>query len=131
MASNCCGFQSIPGLGEHFLHALALPSLQRDTGVSAIVSTPSIVEKESDDEAPVRTFLLADAKTGRRFVVPSDPSGGRQFHDCRAWCFRRGRFCTPGEEADPSYVWSAELQQAYEAALASQRETCLSPSDLP
>jgi hypothetical protein len=131
MASNCCGFQSIPGLGEGFLHALALPSLQRETAVSAIVSTPSIVEKESDDEAPVRTFLLADAKTGRRFVVPSDPSGGRQFHDSRAWCFRRGRFCMPGEEADPSYVWSAELQQAYEAALASQRETCLSPSDFP
>lgn len=126
VASSCCGFQSLPGLGEDFLHALALPSLHRDSSISAIVLTPSIIEKESDEEAPVRTFLLADAKTGRRFVVPSDPFGGRQFHDSRVWCYRRGRFCTHGEEADPSYVWSADLQQAYEAALANQQETIMS-----
>jgi hypothetical protein len=85
-----------------------------------ITSTPSIVEKDSEDEPPIRTFLLADVKTGRRFVVPSDPFGGRKFHDSRVWCYRRGRFCAASEDADPTYVWSPELQQAYEAALANQ-----------
>jgi hypothetical protein len=123
MASNCCGFHILPGFGEDFLRALALPSLSKDPTANAITSTPSIVEKDSDDEPPIRTFLLADSKTGRRFVVPSDPFGGRQFHDARVWCYRRGRFCTVGEEADPTYIWSTELQQAYEAALTSQLDT--------
>lgn len=130
MASNCCGFPGLPGLGQDFLYALALPSLHKGPSPgTAIVSAPSIIEKESIDDAPVRTFLLADERTGRRFVVPSDPSGGRQFHDSRVWCYRRGRFCMPGEEADPSYVWSADLQQAYEAVLAHQHETGISSSD--
>lgn len=122
LASNCCGFQGLPGFGEDFLHALALPSLKRDSCIPGIVSTPSIVDQGSDEESPIRTFLLADAKTGRRFVVPSDPTGGRKFNDARVWCFRRGRFCRPGEQADPNYVWSPELQKAYELALASQQE---------
>jgi hypothetical protein len=129
MASNCCGFYILPGLGEDFLHALALPSLNKEMNVNVIASTPSIVEKDSEDEPPIRTFLLADAKTGRRFVVPSDPFGGRQFHDARVWCYRRGRFCTPGEEADPTYVWSVELQEAYEAALANQFDSSVPPCD--
>jgi hypothetical protein len=120
MASNCCGFHILPSFGEDFLHALALPSLHKDRTTAVITSTPSIVEKDSEDEPPIRTFLLADIKTGRRFVVPSDPFGGRKFHDSRVWCYRRGRFCTTGEEADPTYVWSSDLQQAYEAALANQ-----------
>ena len=120
MASNCCGFQILPNFGEDFLLSLALPSLQKDTSTGIITSTPSIVEKDSEDEPPIRTFLLADVKTGRRFVVPSDPFGGRKFHDSRVWCYRRGRFCTAGEDADPTYVWSPELQQAYEVALTNQ-----------
>jgi len=134
LASNCCGFQGLPGLGQDFLHALAIPSLHREiTPPSpAIVASPSIVEKESSDgDAPVRTFLLADEKTGRRFVVPSDPTGGRKFHDTRVWCYRRGRFCLPGEQADPTYVWTAELQHAYEVALANQQDASMSSSDVP
>jgi len=132
-ASNCCGFQGLmPGLGQDFLHALAIPSLHREiTPPSpAIAASPSIVEKDSqDEEPPVRTFLLADQKTGRRFVVPSDPTGGRMFHDTRVWCYRRGRFCLPGEQADPTYVWTAELQQAYEAALANQQDASATTLD--
>ena len=67
---------------------------------------------------PVRTFLLADAKTGRRFAVPTDPSGGRAFNDSRVWCYRRGRYCQPDEEPDANFVWTEELQRAYEASLA-------------
>jgi hypothetical protein len=128
MSSHCCGFDGL-GLGEDFLRALTLPSLNRATPSPAIVFTPSIVEKDdsTDDEKqssrPVRTFLLADTKTGRRFVVPTDPTGGRTFNDTRVWCFRRGRFCTEGEVPDPNYVWTADLQRAYEAALFHQQES--------
>lgn len=120
LASNCCGFQGLPGLGEDFLHALALPSLNRENCIPGIVTTPSIVDESSEEELPIRTFLLSDVKTGRRFVVPSDPTGGRRFNDTRVWCFRRGRFCRAGEHADPNYVWTPELQRAYELALANQ-----------
>lgn len=127
MASNCCGLETIPGLGEHLLHALAIPSLNKDVG-RPLVPSPSIVENDHQDQ-PVRTFLLADAKTGRRYVVPTDPSGGRSFNDTRVWCYRRGRFCMPGEEADPMYVWTEDLQQAYEAALGNQSESSRSSVD--
>ena len=123
MASNCCGFET--GLSENLLHALALPSLQQQQKTEVrgvIVPSPSIIENESHCEQPVRTFLLADVKTGRRYVVPTDPSGGRTFNDSRSWCYRRGRFCVAGEEPDPYYVWTEELQQAYEAALSGQQD---------
>jgi len=71
----------------------------------------------SGDGNAVRTFLLTDSKTGRRFAVPCDPSGGRQFNDNRVWCFRRGRYCNDGEQPDPNFAWSDELQAAYKAAL--------------
>ena len=115
LASQCCGFDSLPGIGEEFLHALTLPISDKEPSV--VSSPPSITDSE-DDQPPVRTFLLADARTGRRYAVPTDPSGGRAFNDRRVWCYRRGRFCLPGEEADPTFVWDDELQQAYEAALA-------------
>jgi hypothetical protein len=126
MASHCCGFEGLPGLGQDFLHALTLPSLH---GYHAppIVTSSSVVEDETD-ERPVRTFLLSDSKSGRRFVVPVDPSGGRAFNDTRVWCYRRGRFCLPGEEPDPDFVWTSELQQAYEAALAGNQEPAPSPN---
>ena len=65
----------------------------------------------------VRTFLLTDSKTGRRFAVPCDPTGGRQFNDTRVWCFRRGRYCNKGEEPDSNFQWSDDLQTAYNAEL--------------
>ena len=79
------------------------------------VNKNNLMEEDSDPE-PVRTFLLADARTGRRFVVPIDPSGGRLFNDSRVWCYRRGRFCHTGEQPDSNFVWTDELQHAYEAA---------------
>jgi hypothetical protein len=129
MASNCCGFESLPGLGEEFLLALTLPSLQQETP-TAVVTSSSVVEDEFDGLKAVRTFLLADANTGRRFVVPCDPSGGRAFNDTRRWCYRRGRFCLPGEEPDPNYVWTASLQVAYEAALAGHNDPTRSPDSV-
>lgn len=113
MAGNCCGFD----VGENLLHALAIPSLHNNgTTAPSIVLSPSIVEQEGEKSA-VRTFLLADVKTGLRYVVPTDPSGGRTFNDTRMWCYRRGRFCAPGEEPDPNYVWTEDLQRAYENVL--------------
>lgn len=128
MASNCCGFESLPGIGEDFLHALSLPSLNEHV-VPPIVTSSSVIEDECGDQ-PVRTFLLSDTRTGRRFVVPTDPSGGRTFNDTRVWCYRRGRFCMPGEEADPDYVWTAELQQAYEAVLMGTQNAAPSPNSV-
>jgi hypothetical protein len=127
MASGCCAFESIPGLGEDFLHALRLPSLKEDSAFQlppAVVSPSSVIEDESSgcSGQPIRTFLLADTKSGLRFVVPSDLSGGRAFHDTRVWCFRRGRFCSPGEDPDPNYMWTLELQAAYEEALAGHQD---------
>jgi len=74
----------------------------------------------SGDGSAVRTFLLTDHKTGRRFVVPCDPSGGRQFNDNRVWCFRRGRYCNNGEVPDSNFTWSDDLQAAYIAALNTE-----------
>jgi len=102
------------------------------TGQNATVVEPSqqgleIIEMDDssaasslDGQSAVRTFLLADERTGRRFAVPSDPSGGRAFNDTRVWCYRRGRFCKQGEEPDPNFQWTNELQAAYMAALAQQ-----------
>lgn len=122
LASNCCGLQGLPGFGESILGALALPN-SRSKKVE-IISNSSMVEDDANEDSssqthePVRTFLLADARTGRRFAVPTDPSGGRAFNDNRVWCYRRGRFCLPGEQPDPNFVWTEQLQEAYEAALS-------------
>ena len=69
------------------------------------------------NNSSVRTFLLTESRTGRRYVVPCDPFGGRQFNDNRVWCFRRGRWCNEGEKSDSNFQWSDELQVAYTAAL--------------
>jgi hypothetical protein len=133
LASSCCGIEAFPVLSHDFLHALALPSLHRHY-TAPILKVPSIIERECDDDCPIRTFLLTDTKTGRRFVVPKDPTGGRTFHDNRVWCFRRGRFCSHEEEPDKNYVWTTELQQAYDVALATQKDSKFassSPSDEP
>jgi len=127
IASNCCGLDTLPGFGENFLQSLALPSHERPSGqdLSGHPNTDLSIEDE-----PVRTFLLADARTGRRFVVPCDPSGGRSFNDPRVWCYRRGRFCHPGEDPDPTLVWNEDLQRAYEAAL-SEKEDSVGSTDSP
>jgi len=121
LASNCCGLDALPGFGGTFLDALALPSSHLRNKQPEIVSNSSMVEDSSEAE-PVRTFLLADARTGRRFAVPTDPSGGRAFNDTRVWCYRRGRFCLPGEQPDPNFVWTEQLQQAYEAAISAGQD---------
>jgi hypothetical protein len=129
--SHCCGFDSLPSLREDFLHALTLPQ-HSDKGPSVVPSSPSITDSEeatdTAEQSPIRTFLLADSRTGRRYAVPCDPSGGRSFNDKRAWCYRRGRFCFPGEEPDPTFEWNEELQQAYEAAIAGQGESIATSS---
>jgi len=81
------------------------------------ISDDAASASSSGDGSAVRTFLLTDSKTGRRFAVPCDPAGGRQFNDNRVWCFRRGRFCNEGELPDSNFQWSDELQAAYKAAL--------------
>jgi hypothetical protein len=119
MASSCCGLQGLPGFGQRIFGALALPSSSR-AKKAEIVSNSSMVEDESSQtDEPVRTFLLADGRTGRRFAVPTDPSGGRHFNDNRVWCYRRGRFCFHGEHPDPNFVWTEQLQEDYEAALSN------------
>lgn len=128
LASNCCGLDTLPGFGGTFLDALALPSSSSRNKQPEIVSNSSMVEDSSEAE-PVRTFLLADARTGRRFAVPTDPSGGRAFNDTRVWCYRRGRFCLPGEQPDPNFVWTEQLQQAYEAALSAGQEDSIHAAD--
>mmetsp|Transcript_3204 Transcript_3204/g.6479 ORF Transcript_3204/g.6479 Transcript_3204/m.6479 type:complete len:1287 (-) Transcript_3204:229-4089(-) len=125
LASNCCGLDSIPGFGDKFLHALTLPSEESKQKQQTPDIAPSSSMVEDAEPAPlpssqpVRTFLLADVRTGRRFAVPTDPSGGRAFNDPRAWCYRRGRFCQLGEDADPNFVWTEDLQRAYEVSLAN------------
>jgi len=129
LASNCCGLDSIPGFGDKFLHALTLPSEDSNQQTPDIAPSSSMVEDaEPASLHPVRTFLLADVRTGRRFAVPTDPSGGRAFNDSRVWCYRRGRFCQPDEESDSNFVWTEELQRAYEASLADVEQQQSNPS---
>lgn len=116
LSNHCCGLDTIPNIGEDFLQVLTYNN--EDTNSHFVRRVSNIAE---EDNARVRTFLLADVQTGRRFAVPTDPSGGRVFNDNRAWCYRRGRFCLPGEEPDPNFQWNEALQQAYDAALAGQQ----------
>ena len=82
-----------------------------------------VTSQSSANSDSIRTFLLTDNVTGRRFVVPTDPSGGRSFNDFRLWCYRRGRYCKEGETPDPNYQWNDELQRLYMNALEEQRRT--------
>ncbi|KAL7520481.1 hypothetical protein ACHAWX_005206 [Stephanocyclus meneghinianus] len=90
----------------------------------------SAASSSSCDTNAVRTFLLTDNRTGRRFAVPCDPSGGRAFNDNRVWCFRRGRWCRDGEQPDANFQWSEELQAAYTEAINEQGNISPSPSQL-
>jgi len=115
LASGCCGLESLPGFGDVFL---ALP---KHDSVAQIAENSSMAEDEQVQA--VRTFLLTDSRTGRRFVVPTDPSGGRAFNDTRLWCYRRGRFCLAGEQPDPNFVWTEELQQEYEGVINGEEQS--------
>eukprot|EP00588_Corethron_pennatum_P014842 CAMPEP_0194278814 /NCGR_PEP_ID=MMETSP0169-20130528/12263_1 /TAXON_ID=218684 /ORGANISM="Corethron pennatum, Strain L29A3" /LENGTH=934 /DNA_ID=CAMNT_0039023091 /DNA_START=167 /DNA_END=2971 /DNA_ORIENTATION=- len=100
-----------------------IQGLDNDTTIKMSLQTSegSVDLSENDNmDYPVRTFLLED-KRGRRFCVPVDPSGKRNFYDNRQWCFRRGRFCKVGETPDPAFRWSRELQLVYLTALATQQ----------
>ena len=133
LASNCCGLDSIPGFGDKFLHALTLPSSETNKQQSPDIPLSSSMVEDAEPASlpapqPVRTFLLADVRSGRRFAVPTDPSGGRAFNDSRIWCYRRGRFCQLDEEPDSNFVWTEELQRAYEASLADVEQKQPNPS---
>eukprot|EP00797_Seminavis_robusta_P023378 Sro383_g131200.2 (649) ;mRNA; f:2539-4485 len=123
IASGCCGLETLPGIGEDLLQALTSPARNEDGKPAIIAQASKRDAKDLGGSKLVRTFLLADSTTGRRFVVPTDPSGGRAFNDRRVWCYRRGRFCEEGEEPDLNFVWTDELQQAYEAALALHQDS--------
>jgi hypothetical protein len=123
IASGCCGLETLPGIGEDLLQALTSPARNED-GKPLIIAQPMRRDpKETDGTKMMRTFLLADSASGRRFVVPADPTGGRAFNDRRVWCYRRGRFCEPDEEPDLNFVWTDDLQQAYEAAIVLQQDS--------
>jgi hypothetical protein len=123
MASGCCGLETLPCIGEDLLQALTSPARNEDGKPAVLAQGARRDLKAIVGTKAVRTFLLADSITGRRFVVPTDPSGGRAFNDRRVWCFRRGRFCDVGEEPDLNFVWTDELQHAYESALALHQES--------
>ncbi len=127
-ASKCCGMHlhawresSGDYTGNLTVAALpppTTPALEADDPMD--VTDVSSSSSSSSDSSAVRTFLLTDSRTGRRFAVPCDPSGGRAFNDNRVWCFRRGRWCKEGEEPDKNFQWSDELQAAYMAAINEQ-----------
>lgn len=111
------------------------PSMLRSTGQQQVADSAdgndSLTSSAShDSEGAIRTFLLTDEKTGRRFAVPTDPSGGRTFNDFRQWCYRRGRFCRDGEVPDINFRWTEELQAAYSIALMNQPKNSSSGSSV-
>merc|ERR1712166_1312694 len=76
LASNCCGLDSIPGFGDKFLHALTLPSSETNKQQSPDIPLSSSMVEDAEPASlpapqPVRTFLLADVRSGRRFAVPT------------------------------------------------------------
>jgi hypothetical protein len=114
--SHCCGLDTLPAMGEDFFQAL---TYNQSETYHTVVHNHSISD-DGDGSHRVRTFLLADMRSGRRFAVPIEASGGRSFNDNRVWCYRRGRFCASGEEPDPNFQWNEDLQRAYEAAITLQ-----------
>mmetsp|Transcript_22810 Transcript_22810/g.49412 ORF Transcript_22810/g.49412 Transcript_22810/m.49412 type:complete len:1251 (-) Transcript_22810:187-3939(-) len=128
IASSCCG--GLPALPDMNVECWPSGSAQHSTVVEPSQQGMEIIEMDDssaasslDGQSAVRTFLLTDERTGRRFAVPSDPTGGRAFNDNRVWCYRRGRFCKPGEIPDPNFHWTDELQAAYMTVLARQESS--------
>lgn len=162
LAQSCCGLDTLPSMGQDFLRTLSFPQYRPEQALLGLttniveasggqqgmevidveepgISASSVTPQFDGGNKQVRTFLLTDSRTGRRFAVPTDPSGGRAFNDTRVWCYRRGRFCLPGEVPDPNFRWTDELQAAYVAALARHRRSSsptstsgtASPSQVP
>jgi hypothetical protein len=114
LVQGCCIGPSLQGGFEDSF----FPSMIRTTqpvavphGANGTDENSSQQSEAARSEGAIRTFLLTDGRTGRRFAVPTDPSGGRAFNDGRLWCYRRGRFCKPGETPDPDYQWNEDLQK--------------------
>ena len=145
LASKCfpftCGMnlhalpESSSGDYTYALPTQAMPSTttqvpEKQDPMDVSDDAASAASGSTADSNAVRTFLLTDAKTGRRFAVPCEPSGGRAFNDNRVWCFRRGRWCREGEQPDANFQWSDELQLAYTKAISEQGNISPSPSQL-
>ena len=109
---------------------LAAPAVEQLDPMDVTDDAASAASGSTADPNAVRTFLLTDSKTGRRFAVPCEPSGGRSFNDNRVWCFRRGRWCKEGEQPDPNFQWSHELEAAYAKAINEQGNISPTPSQL-
>lgn len=121
LVQGCCiGPNNYGGIDGGFF-----PSMIRTTNSDVVIDSndDNLSQSSSDSQGMIRTFLLTDSRSGRRFAVPTDPSGGRAFNDGRLWCYRRGRFCKPGEVPDPDYEWNDDLQAAYTAALNLQEQS--------
>jgi hypothetical protein len=128
LVQGCCIGPSLhAGFEDGFFPSMIRTPARHEVAVDAgIVSNDENMSQSSsstNSQGAVRTFLLIDSRTGRRFAVPTDPSGGRAFNDGRTWCYRRGRFSRPGEVPDPNYRWTEDLQAAYTSALDAQNVT--------
>eukprot|EP00558_Chaetoceros_sp_UNC1202_P001345 CAMPEP_0197255244 /NCGR_PEP_ID=MMETSP1429-20130617/71489_1 /TAXON_ID=49237 /ORGANISM="Chaetoceros sp., Strain UNC1202" /LENGTH=367 /DNA_ID=CAMNT_0042718501 /DNA_START=54 /DNA_END=1157 /DNA_ORIENTATION=+ len=129
LVQGCCIGPSLHvGLDDGFFPSMIRSSSQVDAVMEG--NDEEMSQSSSGSQGAVRTFLLTDGRTGRRFAVPTDPSGGRAFNDGRTWCYRRGRYCRGVEVPDINYQWNDELQVAYTAAMAAQRATSASQSSL-
>ena len=129
LVQGCCIGPSLnAGFEDGFFPSMIRAPIQHEANYDGVVSNDENMSQSStssNSQGAIRTFLLTDTRTGRRFVVPTDPSGGRAFNDGRKWCYRRGRFCRHGEEPDPNYQWTEDLQVAYTSALNEQHEWSL------
>ena len=126
LAHGCCGLPGLHTGDDEDLNPTQTMDLQYNPDSICSTSNEEVANKINcveidDDTYTVRTFLLKDKRSGKRFVVPIDPSGGRLFNSNRIWCYRRGRFCRLDEVPDPNLLWTDELQDAYQIALSSER----------
>jgi len=128
LVQGCCIGPSLHTGDDEGYPSMTGPSKQQQITDSADGNDSLTSSSSHDSQGAVRTFLLTDEKTGRRFAVPTDPSGGRTFNDFRQWCYRRGRFCREGEVPDVNFRWTEELQAAYSIALLNQPRKTASPS---
>ncbi len=129
---GCCIGPSIHDLQGGFFPSMIRSPSQQESAPNVVPDNNEEISQtsssSSNSQGAIRTFLLTDGRTGRRFAVPTDPSGGRAFNDERPWCYRRGRFCRRGEVPDPNYQWTEALQEAYTNTLRLQRNSSASQS---
>ena len=129
LVQGCCIGPSLhTGHDDGFFPSMIRTTSPNEVTLDGADDNLSQSSDSSNSQDVVRTFLLTDSRTGRRFAVPADPSGGRAFNDGRLWCYRRGRFSKPGEMPDHDYQWNDDLQAAYTSALNTQQEVSPSPS---